>query len=108
MNIDDKRGLLATHLAEFRSWTYHQLAAEIDRTRRQHDCLAHVEGVFADGTEYQLEFNVFWDDQPGGDLRVTGDLTAEPQRPWLGFVPIYTPDVSDDFILRPDGTFVGE
>jgi hypothetical protein len=108
MNTEEKRELMAQLLAEFRKWSYEQLAAEIDRTRRAHDCLRHVAGVFADGTEYQLEFNVFWDDQPGGDLRVTGDLTAEPQRPWLGFVPIYTPDVCDDFILRPDGTFVDE
>ena len=91
-----------------RHWSYDRLAAEIDRTRDQHDCLRHVEGVAADGTAYHMEFNVFWDDQTGADLRVIGDLTTEPQRPWLGFVPIHMPDVSDDFIMRPDGTFVGE
>jgi hypothetical protein len=108
MDIDDKRLLLAERLDEFRHWSYDKLAAEIDRTRDQHDCLKYFEGEHADGTEYCMEFNVFWDDKPGAALRVIGDLTTAPQRPWLGFLPIYTPDVSDDFIMRPDGTFVGE
>ena len=108
MDTDDKHLLLAEHLAEFRAWSYDALAAEIDRTRKEHDCLYHTEGVFDDGTEWQMEFNVFWDDKRGGDVRVCGDISTEPQRRLLRILPIYLPDVTDSFIMAPDGSFVGE
>ena len=108
MNSDDKRTVLAEHLAEFRDWSYESLAAEIDRTRKAHDCLRHTEGVFDDGTEYQLEFNVCWDDKRGGDVRVFGDISTEPQRRLLWILPIYLSDFTDSFIMAPDGSFVGE
>lgn len=70
--------------------------------------LSNAEGVFSDGTVYQVEVEVevFWDGKPGGDVRVIGDLTTFPQHPVL--LLGYTPDVVSDFIKRPDGTFVGE
>lgn len=108
MDTDDKQLLLAEHLDEFRRWSYESLVVEIERTRIEHACLRHTEGVFGDGTEYQMEFNVFWDDKHGGDVRVCGDLTTAPQRPMLGLLPVFTPDIVDAFIMRPDGTFVGE
>ncbi len=108
MNADDKQLLLAEHLTQFRTWTYDALVAEIDRTRKEHDCLHHIEGVFDDGTPYQMEFNVFWDDKRGGNVRVLGDITAEPQRPLFGFLPVYTSDATDSFIMAPDGTFIDE
>lgn len=108
MEIDDKQFVLASQLDEFRRWPYEALAAEIARTRAGHDCLAFIEGVFADGTAYQMEFNVFWDDKPGGDLRVCADLTTEPRKPWLDFLPVSTPDITDSFIMRSNGSFVDE
>jgi hypothetical protein len=108
MNTDDKRRILTAQLARFRTWSYDELAAAIERTRREHGCLHYVDGVFDDGTEYHLEFNVFWDDKRGGNVRVCGDLTTAPRRPWLGLLPVLTPDVNDDFIMARDGSFVGE
>ena len=108
MDADDKRHLLAKYLAQFRRWTYRALVAEIGRTRRNHDCLHHIEGTFEDGTKYQIEFNVFWDDKHNGDVRVMGDITTEPQRPLLGFLPVYTSDATDSFIMARDGSFVDE
>lgn len=108
MNADNKRLLLAEQLAEFRTWSYDALAAEIDRTRIAHDCLRHTEGVFDDGTEWQMEFNVFWDDKRGGDVRVCGDITTEPQRRLLRVLPVFLPDATDSFIMAADGSFVGE
>jgi hypothetical protein len=108
MNTDEKQFLLAEHLDEFRKWTYEALVEEIDRTKKEHDCLRHIEGVYDDGTEYQMEFNVFWDGKRGGDVRVCGDITTAPQNPALGFVPVYTSDATDSFIMTPDGRFVGE
>lgn len=107
MDIDEKQILLSEHLNEFRSWSYQQLASEIQRTQQQHESLRRFEGVFADGTEYQLVFDVFWDDKRGGDVRVCGDLTTRPQPPFVA-TPVVTPDVTDSFIMRADGTFVGE
>lgn len=108
MDTEEKQFLLAQYLDEFRKWKYEALVAEIDRTQNEHDCLRHIEGVCADGTEYQMEFNVFWDGKRGGDVRVCGDISTAPQNPVLGFVPAYTSDATDSFIMAPDGRFVGE
>ena len=52
------------------------------------------------GKRYQLEFQVFWDSRPGGDVRVTGSIDD-------GGIRAIFP-VTDDFIKAPDGTFVDE
>ncbi|MEM9645878.1 MAG: hypothetical protein AAF989_12880, partial [Planctomycetota bacterium] len=75
MNIDEKRLILAEHLDRFRQWAYESLAREVERTRLEHSCLAIRDGLFDDGTEFHLEFNVFWDHRRGGDVRVCGDVT---------------------------------
>jgi hypothetical protein len=108
MDSDDKLFVLEEELDKFRNWSYASLAAEIERRRLAPDCLAHIEGVFADGTEYQMEFNVFWDGKPGSDLRVCGDLTSIYNQPLVLAGGGFMPDVSTDFIMRPDGSFVGE
>jgi hypothetical protein len=101
---DEMRKILSQHLTKFRSWSYPQLAERVERD----DCLEHIEDTAPDGTKYQMEFQALWDDKPHGAVRVCGDLSAEPQRPLLGFIPVYTPDVTDSFIMSPDGRFVGE
>lgn len=73
-----------------------------------HDCLGHIEDIAPDDTQYQREFLALWDGQPHGDIRVCGDLSAEPQKRLLGALPIYISDVNDNFIVSPDGRFVGE
>ena len=108
MTKEQMSEVLSVHLARIRSWSYFSLAERVESDRRNHDCLEHVEGVSSDGTPYQMEFNAFWDDKPHGDIRVCGDLSAEPQRRLLGFFPIYMPHVTDSFIMSPDGSFVGE
>src|SRR5687767_8995080 len=108
MHKDEMRTILAGHLAKYRTWGYAKLAEHTERTRHAHDCLEQIEGAASDATSYQVEINVFWDDKPQGDIRVCGDLSADPQRPLLGFIPVYVPDVTDSFIMRPNGQFVGE
>lgn len=103
MSRDEIRSILSEYLARFRSWGYAELAEHIGR-----DCLEHVEGIAADGSEYQMEFQVFWDGKPRGNIRVFGDICVEPQKPLLGFIPIYTSDAVDSFIMSSDGRFVGE
>ena len=60
------------------------------------------------GRPYLIEVAYVSDDRGRGDIRVIGSIDARPVRPLLGFLPIYTPLASDDFILAPDGSFVGE
>jgi hypothetical protein len=52
------------------------------------------------GVTYQLEIQVFWDDQPGGNLRVPGSIDDGG---WRAFIPL-----TESFILAPDGSFVDE
>jgi hypothetical protein len=108
MSKDEMRKILSEHLTRFRTWSYAQLAERVERDRQAHDCLEHIESTATDGTDYQIEFNAFWDDKPHRDIRVSGSFWAEPQRPLLGFIPIYTADVTDSFIMSPDGRFVDE
>ncbi len=106
MTLTEKQQLLASHVATFRTWPYETLVKELSRTSREHDCLSHVEGTRDDGTEWQIEVNVYWDDWKSQTVRVCADITT--------FGPNsgdYIPTTSypiDDFIMAPDGTFVGE
>jgi len=100
--------MLSTRLASYRTWSYAALAERVERDNHNRDCLDHFEGVGSDGTEYQLEFNAFWDDKPHGDIRVCGSLSAEPQKRLLVFLPIFTPDLTDSFLMSPDGSLVDE
>ena len=108
MTKDEMHEILAMCLASYRMWSYAALAERVESDNRNRDCLDHFEGVASDGTVNQLEFNSFWDDKPHGDIRVCGSLSAEPQKRLLGFLPIYTPDFTDSFIMSPDGSFVDE
>lgn len=54
----------------------------------------------ASGTEYQVEIEAVWDDRPGHNLRVLMSIDDGGLR---AFAPM-----TDDFIVAPDGGFVGE
>jgi hypothetical protein len=47
-----------------------------------------------------MEIQCFWDSHPQGDIRVVADIDD-------GGISAYFP-MSDDFIVAPDGHFVGE
>jgi hypothetical protein len=53
-----------------------------------------------DGREYQIEVEVMWDDQPGGAVRVLAAIDDGSFRAFLA--------LSDDFIMGPDGQFIGK
>jgi hypothetical protein len=110
MSKGEMRRILSEHLAKYRTWSYAQLAEKIGRDPfwKPQDCLEHVEGTASDGTKYQVELNVFWNDKSNGEIIVSGDLSADPQRPLLGFIPIYTSDVTDSFIMSAEGQIVAE
>jgi len=52
------------------------------------------------GTVYQLEIDAFWDDEPKRELRVMGCID---DMGWSALSPL-----CDSFIIREDGSFVGE
>ena len=59
-----------------------------------------MEVVGPSGTVYQLEVTAFWDDKKARNLRV---IVTIDDGGWRAFVPLTT-----DFIMGPDGSFVGE
>ena len=56
--------------------------------------------IAPDGTKCCIEISAFWDDQPDADIRVA---FAIDDGGWRSICP-----VGADFIIAPDGSFVGE
>jgi hypothetical protein len=108
MSKEQLQALLNNYLASFRSWEYSRLAQRVEQDRQSHECLDHTERRCEDGTVYYIESQALWDDCPGGDVRVIASISVEPQRRLFGFLPIDTPDLTDSFIMSPDGRFVDE
>jgi hypothetical protein len=59
-----------------------------------------VDVVGSTGATYQVQTLAVWDGAEGGDLRV---FVAVDDGGWRAFAPL-----SEDFIIGPDGSFVGE
>ncbi len=98
------RTVLSERLSEFRQWSYQELA---ERAENDHD-IRVIEDEFRDGTSYFIEIEAFWDGARHSDVRVWGHLYFSPPRKLLGFIPAYISEVSDSFIMNPDGGYVGE
>jgi len=94
MDKEEAREILAAHVARYRAKSYAELAALIGEVQ------VH-EATGASGAGYTLEFEVLWDREPDGNLRVVGGIDDGGLR--SAFAPL-----TDDFILTPDGVFVGE
>jgi len=93
MDKQEARQLLAKELSGWRSHSYDQLVSCLDQ-------IVTKEVGGESGAAYQIEIQVFWDAQPGGNLRVVGGIDDGG---WSAFKPL-----NDDFIMTPDGSFVGE
>ena len=52
-------------------------------------------------SKYQFEIQVIWDNKPGGNLRVI--VSIDDSSIWRAISPL-----SEDFIIAPDGSFIGE
>lgn len=94
MDKAEAKGILAAEIEKLRANSYSEL---VERLLDSQDTL---EVTAASGTWYQIELQAFWDDKPGGNLRVTGSIDDGG---WRAYVPL-----TDDFILAPDGSFVDE
>ena len=85
--------LIDERLKSLRQCTYQELVA----------LLGHPDTTSAmgeDGKAYQLETQVFWDSKKNGEIRV---MVSADDGGLRSFMPL-----TGDFIMAPDGSFVGE
>ena len=80
--------LLESELTIFRDQPYADLIRQIPERPLEY------ERSGASGAKYQLEIQFFWDNQPGGDVRVMGSIDDGG---WRAFLPL-----NRSFIKSPD------
>lgn len=93
MDKEKAMAVLAEQLRLYRTKSYAELKDLLDQVDA-------YEIETPDGLSYQIEIQVFWDGIPDGNIRVIG---AIDDGRWRAFSPL-----SDDFIMTPDGAFLGE
>ena len=94
MDNNEAIQLLERELAIFRDQPYADLIRRIPETSLEYERSA------ASGAKYQVEIQFFWDNQPGGNVRVMGSIDDGG---WRAFLPL-----SRSFIKSADDSFVGE
>ena len=93
MDKNEARSILKEYVQRYRGRTYQdllQLMTNVDVYE------VHTES----GKFYQLEFQAIYDDKKMKHIRVHGSISDRGIR---AFFPL-----SEDFIISPDGTFIGE
>jgi hypothetical protein len=93
MNQEVAHALIDAELRRLRQWPYSELVKLIGTPETK-------QAVGADGKPYQLEIEAVWDINRAEDVRV---IVSADDGGWRVFKPL-----TDDFIMRPDGSFVGE
>jgi hypothetical protein len=94
MNEAEAQSVLAEEMARYRSRSYSDLLSILDTPTT-------VERPALSGTRYQIEMQVFFDDEGRRNLRVMGAIDDFSLK--MAVSPL-----TDDFILAPDGSFIGE
>lgn len=85
--------ILDAHLESIRSLPYSDLILLIEKNASQNSVL-----IGPSGTKYYVEVQAFWDDRPGGNVRILGSIDDGGIR---AFAPL-----TRDFIKCSDGSFV--
>ena len=94
MNTVEAKSLLENELSRYRKQSYAELLSLLDQPQT-------FERVSASGSIYQIEIEVFFDDDSERDtLRVSGAIDD-------GGLRALSP-LCDDFLIARDGSFVGE
>src|SRR5947209_9598507 len=91
MKKDEALRILDPHLQRLRALPYPELALLVNHSET-------TEELGPSGASYQVEWQVFWDDNRKSNLRV---IVAIDNKGWRAFVPL-----TRDFIKAPDGRFV--
>jgi hypothetical protein len=94
MDKNEARSVLGQHMERWRQRSYQELVALLG-----HQGCDDVIGP--SGTAYQIEVDVCWDGEAGGCVRVMAGI--DDGHLLSAFRPL-----TDDFIMAPDGSFVGE
>ncbi len=96
MNKQEANEILKSELLTFRSREYEDLTVLIRSP-------LNYESKGLSGATYQVEIQAFWDNprESKGDIRVIASIDDG------GFPSSFIP-LSSDFIMSPDGNFVGE
>jgi hypothetical protein len=94
MNKVEARAVLTAEMESLRQLSYQQLV------ERLLDRVETLEVLSEPGTRYQVELQGVWDARPDDVLRILGSVDDGG---WSAFVPL-----TDDFLIAPDGSFVGE
>jgi hypothetical protein len=93
MDREQARAVLLDQLGVYRARPYNEL-------RELVGSLDVYEIANPGAPAYQIEVQVMWDGKPGGDIRVMG---AIDDGGWSAFAPL-----CGDFVLSPEGVFLGE
>jgi hypothetical protein len=93
MDKAEARRIADKDLVFYRALGYEQIAAKIGSQE-------NFDRVSESGEPYQIEFDFFYDDSESKNIRVCGIVSYSG---WTDFFP-----VSSDFIIAPEGYFVGE
>ena len=89
MNKAEAKSILSNELKAFATRPYDELVRLISEPVVKN---MHSES----GVSYQIELNVFWDSEPGKDLRIMGSIDDGGLR---AFVPL-----TESLIMKPDRT----
>jgi hypothetical protein len=93
MDKVEAKEILAQQISRLRALEYSELCRLIKDPEQ-------LEVTSESGAWYQLEIQAWWDDKSEHNLRV---LVSIDDGGWRAIVPL-----TDDFIIAPDGSFVGE
>jgi hypothetical protein len=93
MGKGEAQQLLKARVNQLRAMSYHDLLGLMDK-----ETVTEVDG--SPGRRYSIETQVFWDGAKDRDLRV---MVSIDDGGWRAYAPL-----TDDFIMAPDGSFVGE
>ena len=94
MDNEEAKALIEVELAAMRGQGYAALARRIAEEPMQ------LERKGSRGAVYQVEIQCMWEHRPGGNVLV---LASIDDGGWRAFSPL-----TRDFIMAPDGSFVGE
>ena len=93
MDSAEAKAILLKESAKYRAKSYGDLKGLLGRQDTY-----EVSGP--SGVVYQLEIQAFWDDTPNDVLRVRAAIDDKGIRAYMPMI--------EDFLIAPDGTFVGE
>ena len=93
MKKDEAAKIVNEYLAQYRCKSFHELIEKVGEQE-------NFEGRTDDSKSYQIEVMFNYDDEEEKTVRVSVAISYSL---WTDFVPVIS-----DFIMSPDGTFIGE